>query len=50
MTQLVWVSLTKNFFLEFSDDFSNVFIYKNEGGIFHFWQNWKILDLGVEND
>ena len=48
MTNLVWVSLNKIFFLEFLDDFSNVFMSKNEGGILDFLQNWKILDLGVE--
>lgn len=36
MTNLVWVSLNKIFFLEFLDDFSNVLMYKNEGGILDF--------------
>ena len=40
----------QNIFLEFLDDFSNVFMYKNEGGILDFLQNWKILDLGVEKN
>ena len=48
MTHLVWVSLNKKFFLEFLDDFSNVFMYKNEGGILDFLQNWKILDLALK--
>jgi len=50
MTQLVWVSLKNKIFLEFLDDFSGVFMYKNEGGILDFLQNWKILDLGVVNN
>ena len=48
MTHLVWVSLNKKFFLEFLDDFSNVFMSKNEGGILDFLQNWKILDLALK--
>ena len=46
MTNLVWVSLNKIFFLEFLDDFSNVLMYKNEGGILDFLAKLENIGFG----